>query len=943
MTHVHFALNHVLRHCCIPLVLSFLMLSGCVRRENPVIIALSPAGEEFVRIDRQGTTVLPNGRLITPRGMTLTVAPHPFGLVLSPDGRTAVTANSGTGPLSITIVHGITDARPRMIQVPPGSQTDRGVLASVYMGLAIAPGNDLVYVAGGQANQVYVFDLRTGARRGGIDCSAGAAGVRYPDGYIGDMVLSRDGKLLYAIDQTNFRLIVIDVEKQSELHSVSVGRYPFGIALSPDGTKAYVANVGMFAYAKVEGIDQSDLAKSALKFPASAYSSREMRDGYTVDNLQVPGLGNPNDFQACSVWTVDLASRPAPTVVARVKTGSLVGEVIEGVPAVGGSSPNSIAATPQYVFVSNGSNDNISVLESSGRSIIHTISLRAHRHVRNFRGVIPFGLTVSPDGRRLYVAEAGINAVGVVDTRTMQVIGHIPVGWFPAKVQVTPDGSTLVVANAKGFGSGPNGGKNYVASPEGTYIGSLMKGTVSLIPVPSDSDLREMTLQVVANNYRFVPAASAEFDWRRNNPVPLYPGERESPIKHLVFISKENRTYDEVFGQIEKGKGDPTLARYGRNATFTNRSKTLKVHNATVMPNHLALAGRFAIADNFYVDSDVSADGHRWLVNTYPNEWVETNTAASYGGNREYRSTLKAPGSLGMNGSAGAIYPEDYNEAGSMWDHLARNNLDFFNFGFGVMLEPASYEASYKDTGIRHLYNFPLPAPMYTRTSRTYPTYNMAIPDQYRVEMFIKEFTDRWGTGRGVLPPVITLILPNDHGAGERPDAGYPFRESYMADNDLALGRIVEFLSRTPYWRSMAIVVTEDDAQNGVDHVDAHRSILMLVSPYARQGYVSHAHFSFGSIFKTFWNILGMPYLNQFDAAASDLADMFARDADTAAYDALPVDRRIFDPQKALDPLDETFSWKAVRQSPVIDDPVEMLRESKEREADRVLDRERRK
>jgi hypothetical protein len=185
------------------------------------------------------------------------------------------------------------------------------------------------------------------------------------------------------------------------------------------------------------------------------------------------------------------------------------------------------------------------------------------------------------------------------------------------------------------------------------------------------------------------------------------------------------------------------------------------------------------------------------------------------------------------------------------------------------------------------------------------------------------------------------VIVPNDHGAGDRPEAGYPFRESYMADNDLAVGRLVEFLSHTPYWKDMMIVITEDDAQNGVDHVDAHRSILLVISPWVKRDYVSHVHYSFGSIFKTFWNILGLPYLNQYDAGATDLADFFTDQPDLTPYQALPVDKRIFEPQKALDPFDENFDWKALDEGPEMDNVEDMMRESKERDEDRLENRER--
>jgi hypothetical protein len=231
---------------------------------------------------------------------------------------------------------------------------------------------------------------------------------------------------------------------------------------------------------------------------------------------------------------------------------------------------------------------------------------------------------------------------------------------------------------------------------------------------------------------------------------------------------------------------------------------------------------------------------------------------------------------------------------------------------------------------MKQVANFPMPAPLWSRTSHIYPTYNMAIPDQFRVDMFKKEFREKWESGNDTMPQLLTVIIPNDHGADERPDAGYPFHESYQADNDLAVGRIVEFLSHTPYWKNMLIIITEDDAQGGVDHIDAHRSVLMLISPYARKNYVGHVHSSFGSIFKTYWNILGIPCLNQYDASATDFADMFTDMPDFAPYTAVPADVRIFDPQKALDPFDEKFDWKQLKKGPVMDDPDDMKRESKE-------------
>jgi len=930
------------------LLLIFFSISCSTDKKIDPWIATAPAGSRFTEINYEGETVIPNGRILTPAGKSIVVAPHPFGLTLSPDGNTAITANSGISPLSITIIRNILSDQPEIQQVPPGPSTDKGVLASVFMGLAVSKDNSTVYVAGGQENCIYLFDLNTGAKKGTIDCSYVLGEENYSDGYIGDLTLSEDGKKLYAVDQIGFRMLIIDTETGKLEHNVPVGRYPFGICLSPDEKKVYVANVGMFQYSMLGGITEENVVEKAHKYPTSAYGSKEMKEGYvTEDSLNVPGLGEMNSPEAFSVFTVSLADPKKPEVIAKIKTGNLVGAMVEGIPAVGGASPNSLVATDDYVFVTNGTNDNVSVISIKKDTVVNTIYFKPDERIKQFRGVIPFGLTLSPDQQKLFVACSGINAVAVVDVKKLEVTGYIPTDWFPAKLKVSNDGNNdgkkLIVANAKGKGSGPNGGSTFRHGPEGSYIGSLMKGTVQVLDIPTDEELKAMTEKVIANNFNFRKASSEEFADRATNPVPLYPGEKYSPIKHIVFISKENRTYDEVFGQVEKANGEAELARYGRGVSFSNSKKTDSVQNANVMVNHLKIVNDFAISDNFYVDSDVSADGHRWLVNTYPNEWTETCTAASYGGNRRFKFGSKAPGIYAMNGAAGAIYPEDYNEAGSMWDHLERNNVDFYNFGFSIMFEPAIYDQKYKYEGVRQYINYPLPQPIWDRTSKQYPTYNTAIPDQFRVDQFQNEFEEKCMNGRDIMPALMTVIIPNDHGAGDRPEAGYPFRESYMADNDLAVGRIVEYLSHTPYWKNMLIVITEDDAQNGVDHIDAHRSVLMLISPWVKRDYVSHVHYSFGSLFKTYWNILDLPYLNQYDAGANDLADFFTDQPDYTPYTAVPVDARIFDPQKALDPFDENFDWKALNEGPVMDDEDDMIRESKERDKFRLENREKEK
>ena len=884
----------------------------------------SPAGELYCQKNANGVSVIPNGRLLTPLGTNIITAPFPFGLALSPNGSVLVSCNSGDGgPMSITVLTNLQDPLPYVRQIPGGAKTDADLLKAVFMGVCIAPDNKTVYISGGDDGKIFAFDLISGKPIRHIDLNAGFGDKSYEDSYIGEMVLTKDGSKLFAVDQANFRVIVVDPQKAIILASIPTGRYPFGIALSPDEKTVYAANVGMFEYKEVEGIDVKK-PETWLEFPPFAFGTKEMREGVIIDNKRVAGLGDPNVPESFSVWAFDVSDLQKVKPTAKIKTGVLVGEMAEGIPAVGGSSPNSIAASDTKVYVTNGSNDSISVIDAKSQKVISTIPLRLCPEFEHLRGHIPFGLTLSPDGKRLYVAEAGINAIAVIDTASEKLIGRIPTCWFPSKVQISPDGKTLYAASAKGYGAGPNGGKNVVISLNETGPGEVMKGTVSIIPIPSDEELAKLQQQVVNNTVKTGKIVIDEKDIA-NNPMPPFPKAYQSPIQHVVYITKENRTFDQVFGELEGANGDPSIANYGKNVSLTIAGK--KVEHINVMPNHQRLARQFSIHDNFYCDSDHSSDGHRWLVGTFPNEWVETSTKS---GARNGKIVSTAPGRRAMTGSAGAIFPEDYNEAGSIWEHLERNGIQFFNFGLGFEFAFVSEEQQWKFSGIRLAVNYPMPKPLYDRTSRTYATYNTSVPDQFRADMFIEEYKKRWESGQEPFPQFISMILPNDHGSNPRPKDGYPFKESYMADNDLALGRIVEFLSHTPYWKNMAIFVTEDDAQGGLDHVDHHRSLLMVISPYAKKGHVSKQHTSFGSIIKSIELLLGMPYLNQYDALASDCSDCFGIKPDIAPYQAVPADSRIFEPQKALDPYDREFNWQSAFEESEELDNAEWTRKDRE-------------
>jgi YVTN family beta-propeller protein len=904
----------------------------------------APAGDRPARIDRQGVTILPNGRLLTPLGRSTLVAPHPYGLCLSPDGRVLVASSSGMGPFALSLMTELGSPMLRLRQIPAGVKTDVRELNATFMGLAIAPDNRALYASGGDDGVILRFDLETGRRLAVIPLNGVSDGQKYVDSFAGDLTLSPDGRWLFVVDHANFRVAVLDTGAGRVIHSVPVGRDPFGIALTPDGRQAWVVNVGMFEYrpvpdARVDVSGQGSAApglshrrrptpvRRGLSFPPFGFPSRQARQGTFVEGRRVPGLGDPNVPESFSVWGLDVTDPARARVVSRIKTGYRVGGLTpQGFPAVGGSGPSAVVAGAGRVYVSNANNDTIQAFDTRTGRALFTRLLAPTPALERPRGTMPFGLALSRDGRRLYVAEAGINAVGVLDALSGRVLGHLPVGWWPSKIQVSRDGRNLYVACAKGFGSGPNGGQRFRPGPEGTYVGNLLKGAVFRIPVPADGELARHTRQVLANN-GFLPRAGPPRTGSHPIPTPRMALNGAAPsrqIRSVVFIAKENRTFDEVFGDLPGVNGEAALARFGPRGVVGS------YRNVEVMPNHRRLARQFAHCDNFYIDGDVSADGHRWLVGVYPNPWMAVNYVMAYGGRNNFRLN-PTPGRRAIFGANSSVAPEDYLEAGSIWENLTRHRLPFRNYGEGFEFAGVEEGPGELPTGAIETVNVPMPKALFDNTSRTYPQFNTNIPDQYRADQFIRDFDARFTRPRRPMPRFVYLHLPNDHGAGPRPRDGYPFTESYMADNDYALGRIVEYLSHTPYWRHMAIFVTEDDAQSGVDHVDAHRSLCMVISPWVKRGHVSHRHASLASMHKTVELILGMRFLNQYDAVAADLADCFTPQPDLRPYRAVPVDRRLFDPRRCKDPTDPDFRRARRRPSVEMDDPVSIEREHRAR------------
>ena len=887
---------------------------------NLMVELRAPAGVRPVKIDLGGETILPNGRLITPLGRQVKVAPHPYGLALSPDGKTLVTANSGTHPFSASIITELDSVEPQVAQIPPGFKPADADPDSVFMGVAVGPDNRTLYLSEGNNGRIGIFDLVTHQRLYSVSIDGAFQGKTYANSLTASAQLSPDGRRLYVLDLAHFRLVVLDTDSRDVVSSILVGRMPFGLALSPDGKFAYVSNVGMFNYALVPGYDANRAKETGLDFPPFGFLSKEATEGATVEGKAIPGLGDPNVPESNSLWVIDAADPAQPRVVAKVNTGVKVGDK-----SVGGSSPGAVVAGRDKVFVSNANQDSITILDAHSNQVEKTVLLEPADAVKGLRGLLPFGMALSPDEKRLYVACAGINAVAALDTGSGKVLGYLPTAWFPARLALSPDGKTLYVANAKGLGAGPNGGPNFHEGPEGTYIGDITHGFVSILSIPDEGQFKQTTAQVLKNN-GFVTAPPAA---TRSTAFPVPPPAQPSTkIHHVVFVVRENRTFDEVLGDVQIAgatvDGEPSLARWGESARVRDREEPIVVEKATVTPNAHALVRRFAFSDNFYVDSDVSVDGHHWLVGNYPNEVLETEWPASYGRKLSFVADADAPGRISLE--CGNPCPETFLEAGSLWEHLARHHITFRNYGEGVSFPGSEGGEGLMPTGNREATNMPMPEVLFENTSRDYATFNTNISDQYRFGQFQREFQLRFASGKEPLPQFLYIWLPNDHTAKPRPEDGYHYRASYVADNDLALGKLAELFSHSPFWKDMAIFVTEDDAQSGLDHVDAHRSILMMISPYARHG-VSHVHTSMASIIKTFDLIFGLPNLNQYDAAATDLSDLFSATPDFTPFEALPSDAQIFDPAKVKEP---GLQMQA-RPSEPLDDPETIRREMRDR------------
>jgi DNA-binding beta-propeller fold protein YncE len=467
-------------------------------------------------------------------------------------------------------------------------------------------------------------------------------------------------------------------------------------------------------------------------------------------------------------------------------------------------------------------------------------------------GSTPSSLALTPDESMLFVANANTNDLAVFNVKergASKPLGFIPVGWYPTSVRVSRDGKTLYVANGKGATSKPNReGPNPLAEgARGTireYIGALFPGTLSIIPMPTPKEMLAYSKTVYECSPLREALASAPTR-PAGHPVPAKVGD-PSPIKYCIYVVKENRTYDQVFGDMPEGNGEKALCLFPEEVT----------------PNHHALAREFVLLDNFYVDAEVSADGHEWSMGAYATDYVERTWPLSYRGNR--RVPYPSEGAFAIARPAG----------GYLWDKAAEKGKSYRSYG--EFIENGETAADPSTTKV---------AALQGHFDPKFRGYDLAYTDVKRAERFLEELAGFEKTDS--MPNLSIIRLPNDHTAGGRP--GSPTVTAMVADNDLALGKLVEGVSKSKFWPETAIFVVEDDAQNGSDHVDAHRTVALAISPYIKKHTVDSAMYGTSSMLRTIELILGLEPMSQFDAAARPMVAAFSPTLDPAPYVCRPA------------------------------------------------------
>jgi YVTN family beta-propeller protein len=671
---------------------------------------------------------------------------------------------------------------------------DKQTVRQSWFGLAVTADADRVWWSGGGGNILHEFRLadRRLTRTGADEPARSKGRSARPGHFRSGLALDPRRNVLYSLDVDAGRITAIDLATGKEVQSAAAGARPYDVAIARNGSRLYVSD----------------------------WAGRVVR------------VLDPGDLRT----------------VARIGVGE---------------HPNQIAVHPQddRIFVACASSDWVSVIDTGRGIVLETIHTALFP--RAPEGSTPDALAIAPDGKTLYVANADNNGIAVIDVTTTgrsQVKGFIPTGWYPTAVAVTPDGKSLLVGVGKGNQTKANPIDPVRSKTENEsapvakkrarpypYIGTTLSGSLSIVPVPDEKALAAYT-ETVYQNCPYSDQLISGTPYPEKTAIPNKVGD-PSPIKYILYIIKENRTYDQVFGDIPRGNGDSSLVMFGREVT----------------PNHHKLAEEFVLLDNLYCNGHVSADGHPWSTMAYNTDYIARNWALTYS-------------------SRTGIHDDDDGDlsnapSGYLWDACSRAGLTYRSYG------EYGRRVSQPDGSIR------VEGAVPGLVGHMCPDYGVSrvrgvrVRDTDNAETFLREFREFEKDGN--LPRFMVMSLGEDHTTGTSPGTFTP--RACVASNDLALGRIVEAVSHSKYWPETAIFVIEDDAQNGPDHVDAHRTVGLVISPYTKRKYLDSSQYSTVSMIRTMELILGLPPLSQYDAAARPMFASFTDKAELTPYTHEPA------------------------------------------------------
>lgn len=780
---------------------------------RPATPAVAHAPRVLPGLAADGFVQLPNQWKLRPSGKQVDVGTFPVNTAIHPSGQYLAVLHGGFDAHEVLILD-LNKAKQRILS--------RVTIDQTFYGLTFSPDGRKLYASGGELAVVHEFEFSRGLLGSPRTIDISSAGDKLVPGGLTMDAAGRDLFVCCTWGDVVIRMPVENPENKVVIPLTVANKKekekPKGDPPSPpDGRKDPNEKP------KAKPKDKSNLGDAGMHPYASVLSP----DGKTL---------------FVSLW--------ADSAVAVIDLAT--NEMVAKLPSA--PHPTELAIDPETkaLYVACANSTQVSVFDINTRAALQTINCALYPGAPN--GNTPNSLAILPDGL-LLVANADANNLSVfniVDPRKATPLGFVPTGWYPTSVRFNATDKKIYVANGKGSVSKANrSGPNPLlpsARNLGEYIGSLLKGTISIIDMPTPEQLAAHSKYAFACSPLQKSFEPKSEDVAADNPIPRKLGEK-SPIKHCIYIIKENRTYDQVFGDLPQGNGE----------------KELCLFPAAITPNHHKLAQEYVLLDNFYVDGEVSADGHEWSMGAYATDFVEKYWPLSYRGSPKGRFGYPAEGAFDN-----AARPA----GGYIWDRAAEAGVSYRSYGEWIQNGKKNDDGTFEDSKatVKALEGHYDPK---------FRGYDLDYPDVKRAERFIDEL--RRFEKEGSFPQLTILRLPNDHTSGTR--VGKPTPTAQVADNDLALGMVVEAVSKSKFWSSTAIFVIEDDAQNGPDHVDAHRVVALVVSPYTKRRYVDSTMYSTSSMLRTMELILGLKPMSQFDAAARPMYQSFTATPDLRTYD----------------------------------------------------------